>query len=169
MKKTLIILLPVILIVSLIGWFMMNNQTSQPQTNQPTPMPQQTVSNDSGMRVESNSVYVSGQGESDSLTVTMVTLVDPGYVVIHSDNNGKPGAVLGKSELLPTGTQNNAPIKLSRKTVNGEIIYAALYRDNGDKKHTSDDEPVRGANGEPMMMNVTVDDAVESSPDAVSL
>lgn len=170
MRKILLLVFPVIVVIGgLIIWSRSNTNTTQPQQDQQSTTQQQPVSNTSEMRVESNSIYVSGQGESSDLTVTMVTITEPGFVVIHADSNGQPGEVLGSSTLLQSGSHNNTPIKLSRKTVNGEIIYAVLHKDNGDGQYTSTDETVKGSNGEAMYMTVTVDKDAQSSSGDVSL
>jgi hypothetical protein len=168
MKKALILLIWVVIIVGVFVLAKDNSQSSKHQQVQPSPTPQ-AMSHSSGMMVENNSIYVSGQGESNALTVSMVTIVESGYVVIHADTNGQPGSVLGYSKLLPAGTHNNVPIRLSRKTVKGEIIYAMLHKDNGDKTYSSVDEPIKGSDGESMMMIVHVDETEETSPDAVSM
>jgi hypothetical protein len=53
-----------------------------------------------------------------------------GWIVIHEDNAGAPGAVIGKT-LLTAGVSQNVAITLSRDVVDGEVLYAMLHKDEG--------------------------------------
>jgi hypothetical protein len=127
-----------------------------------------TVTPGTGMMVEQNSIAASAQAGSQNIDASMVMLTKPGFVVVHEDKNGQPGAVIGSSKLIQPGmVQMNIP--LSRKTVKGEILYAMLHFDNGDGVYSDADQPVLGKNGSPIMMNITVGAEGSATPAAVSL
>lgn len=85
----------------------------------------------SGMLAEENAVMVSDQRPGTTVS-GMVVLAAPGYLVIHADNSGKPGAVLGSSALLRAGENANVKVALSRASRDGEVLYAMLHTDDGD-------------------------------------
>ena len=68
----------------------------------------------SGMRVEENAIYVEDQKPNTKVLVNTVTLSKPGFVVIHKNNNGNPGEVIGSSQYLPAGNSNNIVIKIKQ-------------------------------------------------------
>ena len=122
-----------------------------------------------GMMVDNNSIAVSGQGETNTLVASMGVLSDPGYIVVHEDNNGQPGKIIGVSKLVGPGMVHGVSVALSRKVVAGEKIYAMLHKDNGDKTYSDADSSVVGKNGEAIMMNITVQSGATTEPGAVSM
>jgi hypothetical protein len=113
----------------------------------------------SGLIIGENAIYVAAQPPGHSVSVSMVRLKRPGFVVIHEDRAGAPGKILGVSSLLPAGdTENLQPITLSRVTRDGETIYAMLHFDDGDGKFdvANDKAVLDSVGGEPMLMVVTV-------------
>lgn len=127
--------------------------------------------NDSaGLIISNNAIYVAEQTPGPSISVSVVRLEKPGFVVIHEDVAGAPGKIFGVSNLLPRGeTKNPLSIILSRPTRDGETIYAMLHFDNGDGKFDApNDKPaLDSVAGAPVMMIVTISkDATE--PGAVS-
>lgn len=123
----------------------------------------------SGMMVENNSIAVSGQGETNILVASMIVITNPGYVVVHEDNNGQPGKIIGVSKLIGPGMVHGVSIQLSRNAIAGEKLYAMLHKDNGDKTYSDTDIPVTGKNGEPIMMEVIVKTGIQTQPDSISM
>ena len=121
--------------------------------------------NSSGLIIDSSAIYVAEQKPGNSVIVSMARFEKPGFVVIHEDNVGAPGKILGASSLLASGEAKNLPpIMLSRLTRDSEEIYAMLHFDNGDGKFDAAyDKPVLDKVGnEPMMMITAVsEDAAE--------
>ena len=119
----------------------------------------------SGLVIGQNAIYVTEQTPGRSVTVSIVRLEKPGFVVIYQDAGGTPGAVLGVSNLLPAGeTEDAAPIILSRTTADGEVLHAMLHLDDGDGQFDAVvDQPARDPVGEgPVAMEVIVStDAAE--------
>ena len=128
-------------------------------------------SDSAGLVIGTNAIYVAEQAPLKTLTVAVVRLEKPGFVVIHEDAAGAPGRILGASNALPSGeTQKLAPIPLSRMTRDGETLYAMLHLDDGDLVFDAlKDTPALDRVGAlPVMMAVTVS-AQATEPDEVSL
>lgn len=78
------------------------------------------------------SVTISKHTPASTAVVDSTTLTQNGFVTIHDDQNGNPGGVLGASELLQAGTHENLVIKLTRKTQDGEKLFAVVHKDDGN-------------------------------------
>ncbi|MEK7281070.1 MAG: hypothetical protein AAB037_01800, partial [Chloroflexota bacterium] len=112
-----------------------------------------------GFVIGANAIYVAEQAPSPTLAVVVVRLEKPGFVVVHEDAAGAPGAILGRSAVLPAGETNNpASIPLSRPTRDGETLYAMLYLDDGDGifDATKDKPALDPVGALPVMMIVIV-------------
>ncbi len=123
-----------------------------------------TEKTSSGLFLGQNAIYVQDQPPGQTITIAFASLEKDGFVVIHEGKDAKVGAVIGKSSLLPRGeAENLSPIVLSRKTLDGETLFAILHRDNGDKTFNSqDDIPITDSEGNPFMMQFMIDkDAVQ--------
>ena len=127
--------------------------------------PSDTDGNSSGLVVGKNAIYVAEQVPSKTVSVVVVHLEAPGFVVIHEDVVGAPGSILGRSALLAAGeTKEPTLIPLLRTTKDDETIYAMLHLDDGDGIFDAGkDMPAKDSvSNEPMMMVVTVSaDAIE--------
>ena len=92
-------------------------------------------------------VSVSGEGsisvlpQPAGMTVAIAQVVMPqsGWVVIHEDNAGAPGRVLG-AQRFDMGTFTGA-VDLLRGTVAGGIYYAMLHADDGDRQYDTKKDP----------------------------
>lgn len=110
------------------------------------------TSNVSGIPAEENMVVVSEQKPGASIRGSLIVLAAPGYLVIHEDNNGEPGAILGASALLPAGENSNVTVTLSRATRDGETLHAMLHFEKGGNTAFSaaEDTPVPSRLGGPI-------------------
>lgn len=83
------------------------------------------------------------------VTVREAALTQHGYIVIHEDEEGQPGDVIGVSDLLEPATYRGFTVMLDRDTHAGERLYAMLHTDDGDGEFTfpQSDPPTRGADG----------------------
>jgi predicted lipoprotein with Yx(FWY)xxD motif len=103
--------------------------TPLPPTTTSAPLPQ--------VRVEDQSLA------RDSLTVASVTSPGAGWMVIHADKDGKPGAALGYSPVLEgVNTDVRVTIDASQATAR---VYAMLHIDAGTTgvyEFPGDDQPV---------------------------
>lgn len=67
---------------------------------------------------------------TNEVLVTSVHSVGPGFVVIHADSGGSPGAVLG-STAVPAASSNDVVVTLSRSVLFNEQLHAMLHVDAG--------------------------------------
>ena len=81
--------------------------------------------------------------ENDQVKVASFFLDKPGYVVIHADVDGKPGTVIGNSELV-SGSYSNFKVIIDA-TQAGTRVFAMLHYDDGDGQYEfpGDDTPVK--------------------------
>lgn len=167
-SKPLIVIL-VILLVSVAGYFAFVRGPAVEEE----PIKQVPIS-DSGdeaapLLVGNNAIYVSDVKPAASVKVGFATLAGGGYVVIHEDGEGKPGAILGSSDILPQGESRNFEATLSRESVDAETLYAMLHSDNGDGTfNPSDDPPIKDDQGNIILMKFQVSNSAEEAG-AVSL
>lgn len=121
-----------------------------------------------GLMVGDNAIAVSEQPPADSVTVSLATLAEDGYIVIHEAEEGAPGAIIAASGLLPAGTHNNVAVDLNAVPTDGSEFIAMLHTDNGDGQfNAADDAPVTHDGG-PIMMSFVIDSNAEV-PAAVSI
>lgn len=67
---------------------------------------------------------------TNEVTVAAVYSVGPGFVVIHADSGGSPGAVLG-STAVPSAFSSDVVVTLSRSVLFDERLHAMLHIDAG--------------------------------------
>ncbi len=97
-----------------------------------------------------NAVEVNDQPAGDKVEITMVTISKAGWVVIHEDDNGASGRVLGARRYEP-GIYL-AEVELLRPTESGKMYYAMLHLDDGDKEfNLNNDGPIKGEDGRVVM------------------
>lgn len=106
----------------------------------------------SGMRVEENAVLATEQKPDADIRVAEVYLAAPGYVVIHEDRSGEPGAILGASALLGSGQTVDVVVRISRAARDGERLHAMLHAEsNGNTAFDAEfDRPVESRLGGPL-------------------
>lgn len=111
-----------------------------------------TASTDTGaLTAAKNSVTLSDQYPGNVIYVSTVELAAPGWVVIHKDASGQPGAVIG-SLYFDKGLSPGGKVVLTEKTTEGGTYYAMLHSDDGDKKFdATKDLPLKGVNGMTIM------------------
>lgn len=121
----------------------------------------------SSMLAEENAVMVSDQRPGTTVTGTVV-LASPGYLVIHEDNAGQPGAALGASALLQAGQNSGLKVTLSRAMKEGETLHAMLHTDDGDRVFSAAlDTLVQSRLGGPI--HGTFEVSANASPEPVSM
>jgi hypothetical protein len=67
--------------------------------------------------------------QNNTVTVEKVTAAEPGWIVIHADSAGKPGADIGHAA-VQTGDNNNVMVTID-PTKATPILYAMLHVDKG--------------------------------------
>lgn len=68
-------------------------------------------------------------GENNVATVARVELLEPGWVLIHVDDDGQAGAVIGGVR-LEAGTHENVPITIDRRYAT-PALHVVLHEDDG--------------------------------------
>lgn len=97
-----------------------------------------------------NRMVVSDQFPGNIVYLSSVQLTQPGWVVIHKDNAGTPGAIIGY-QWFDKGI-NPGKITLSEGTVEGGVYYAMIHTDDGDKIfNATKDLPLKDAAGNIIM------------------
>jgi hypothetical protein len=155
MNKKISLILIIILVV---GFVIFRSKTNNDQA------PTNSNNSTAGMRVEDNAIYVQEQKPGKELIANMAVLKKPGFIVIHQDNNGVPGAIIGISQYLTEGEHDNVKIILNTSTMDKQTIYAMLHEDNGDKIFSETDTPVSSVTGGPIMMIITIDSGAPEQP-----
>ncbi|HEX2906211.1 MAG TPA: hypothetical protein VHO69_05080 [Phototrophicaceae bacterium] len=125
------------------------------------------------IRLSEQAVTTDDAGNS-VIVVDSALSAGPGFVVIHADDNGAPGAVLGFAPLAD-GANPDVSVTLDQGTVT-PVVWAMLHTDAGTEGEfeADADVPVTDANGDPIALSVNlsgVDGAVadvEATPEAVT-
>lgn len=135
----------VIIALIVLGFYMFSGKGTT-TTETPT-----TETPDTGsVAASANRVVVADQFPGNIVYLSSVQLAQPGWVVIHKDNAGTPGAIIGYA-WFEKGI-NPGKITLTEKTVEGGVYYAMVHTDDGDKVFdASKDLPLKDAKGDIIM------------------
>lgn len=137
------------------GYYLVSRGRTEKATPSPSP-----VSNESLVPGAKNAVAVSDYTVGKTVTVAIVLLQKPGYVMIHEDDKGNPGKIIGIGKLLPVGESTNVVVTLTRTSKEAEVLYAMLHLDDGDGKfNATTDNPITDSQRNVVMMNFTVEAA----------
>ena len=79
-----------------------------------------------------DSIFVANQKPGRFVNVGRAALSKKGYVAIHQEEAGAPGAIIGFGGLLNPVESKNLSVTLNRKSVAGESLYAMLHWDNSN-------------------------------------
>ena len=123
------------------------------------PVPSEVASGETTPLVSESkdAVTVSDQSTGDSMTIDSATLEDGGYVVIHEDADGKPGAIIGSSTYLPAETSEDIQLPLNRFAEEGEMLYAMLHSDDGNNLFQAvNDLPIKDSQGNIVVKKFTI-------------
>ncbi len=139
-------LAPILAILVIAGgayWYVNNNPATAPEAAEqqdpnvpPSEGAENTIevndnSNTAGNVPSADTIIVTQQSAGTYVTVDNVNLSKPGFVVIHSDNNGKLGPAVGYSGYLTAGSKQDLEVKAA--IVTGSKYWAEIHWDNGDK------------------------------------
>ncbi len=104
-----------------------------------------------------NTVTAPEQAGGSEVFIERATLTDDGYVVIHEDEDGTPGEVIGASDLLPKGEHVNLIIVLDKEVAEGDVLHAMLHKDDGDGVFDPEkDLPITDAGGNPVAAQFSI-------------
>ena len=138
----------VIIVLILLGYYMFRgDNTDTTGDNGNATSTQDTLVPGQGV----NRVVVTDQFPGNIVYLSSVQLTKPGFVAVYDDNNGTPGEIIG-TQYFDAGI-NPGRVTLTRSTVDGEVYYAILHTDNGDKVfNATQDVQLINAAGNPIMM-----------------
>lgn len=109
-----------------------------------------SMTNETGNAAEVNRIVMSDQYPGNVVYLSSVQLANGGWVEIHKDEGGVPGAIIG-STYFDKGI-NPGKITLSQPTVEGGIYYAMIHADDGDKVfNAAKDLPIKDSRGNIIM------------------
>lgn len=94
---------------------------------------------------------------ANEVIVSSVVYTGPGWIVIHTDNNGQPGPVIGHSA-VQAGQNTDVTVALDETPAEGDALWAMLHTDAGEEgtyEFPGADVPVM-LNGEIVMQQFTV-------------
>ncbi len=133
----------VIIVLIVVGIMVFGNGSGEPTDTAMT-------DTSGGSATESNRIVMSDQFPGNVVYISSVQLANGGWVTIHKDDAGKPGAIIG-SAYFEKGI-NPGKITLTSATVDGSIYYAMLRSDDGDKVfNESKDAPLKDSKGNIIM------------------
>ncbi|MDD5164987.1 MAG: hypothetical protein PHG25_00385 [Candidatus Pacebacteria bacterium] len=97
-----------------------------------------------------NRVVMGDQYPGNVVYLNSAQFENPGWVVIHADNAGTPGKIIGQMYFVAGISPGK--ITLTQPMVDGVTYYAMMHSDNGDKKFDATlDLPLKDANGNIIM------------------
>lgn len=132
----------VIIVLIILGYYMFKGDKAVSPTDDTTVAVDDTTMGQTG----ASRVAVTDQFPGNIVYVQSVQLENAGFVVIHKDNKGTPGAVIGY-QYFEKGI-NPGKITLTEATVEGGMYYAMIHSDDGDKKFDAvKDLPLKDAKG----------------------
>ncbi|MEK7464136.1 MAG: hypothetical protein AAB610_03395 [Patescibacteria group bacterium] len=135
----------VIIVLIILGYYMFNSKDAAAPS---------TIDDANGDAMiagkDVNRVVVTDQFPGNIVYLSSVQLTKPGFVVIHKDNAGVPGDVIGY-QYFDKGI-NPGKITLNAATTDGGIYYAVLYSDDGDRVFSATkDLPLKDASKNTIM------------------
>ncbi len=77
------------------------------------------------------SLTLEDQPLGDTVIIKALTLDKPGFVVIHKDGGGKPGPVIGNSDVIEAGSYEDFEVEFDTAQA-GERVFPMLHYDDGN-------------------------------------
>ncbi len=110
------------------------------------------------------------EDEADAVEIDSYTIDDDGFAVIHEDDDGQPGAIIGYTDLLEEGSGSDVVADLNRDAEDGETLWGMLHYDATDAglfEDPADQPPVLDDDEQPVVddFEVSVDDEPQPDPD----
>lgn len=103
---------------------------------------------------------------NNSITVKEVYADQDGWMVVHVDDNGKPGKVIGQTA-VKKGETNNVVVPLTEPVANGAKLWPMLHIDAGTigtYEFPGPDVPAKDAAGMVVMKDITINAASAAAP-----
>ncbi len=121
-SKGLIIGIIVVVVIGIFVWRYFSGKNA----------PSEQVGEEQQMAGMEDSIFVANQKPGRFVNVGRAALSKKGYVAIHQEEAGAPGAIIGFGSLLNVGESKNFSVTLNRKSVTGESLYAMVHWDNNN-------------------------------------
>lgn len=83
-------------------------------------------------KLSENAIVVLEQRLTDDVSINAINMEKAGFVIIHRDAGGKPGAIVGVSRWFPAGQYSDEEIGTTETLMDGVSYYAVLYVDDGN-------------------------------------
>jgi hypothetical protein len=74
-------------------------------------------------------VFEAQESDGTTIVVASVTLPAPGFIAVHGNADGAPGAVIGHSDLLPVGTSENVVVTLDTPLEATDLVFPMAHID----------------------------------------
>jgi|GEM_PF-3255978 len=102
---------------------------------------------------------INTQGNDQGIMLQSVDMPEAGFLVVHTDNNGQPGAIVGVSPLLQSG--NNTNVQIPANLMPGQQYIIEAHADtNGNQTFDANaDQPMKDSQGNVMMQPFTAPQA----------
>jgi hypothetical protein len=114
--------------------------------------------------------FLDQESSGASVVVDAANLPSGGYIVIHADDGGSPGEVLGHSEYIEPGTVSSFAVSLDGPISADQTLFAMLHKDTDDDQtyeFPDADGPYTNDAGDPIVddaeITVTEDGETEAS------
>lgn len=129
-------------------------QPEEESTAEPTEEPTEEMTEEPTEEMAANSVEVEDQelGEGNTVVVPSTTSEGPGWMVIHADEDGGPGPVIGWTA-VEAGENSDVEVELDPEGIT-ETLHAMLHVDagvEGEYEFPGDDVPAQDADGNVVM------------------
>jgi hypothetical protein len=113
--------------------------------------------------------------DGTSVVVASVTLSADGFIAVHADNNGSPGAVIGHSDLLPAGDSTDVTVTLDEAITESATLWPMAHIDmDRDGEYTfvppdnAIDVPGQTADGMVAVIPVVINVLPPTAPSALA-
>ena len=167
-----IIVLSVILLAGVVSLWFLGVQSNNLDGNNPEVSPEETRK-----AVENYKTLLTVQPQSDreSVVVSKVVLVQPGFVVVREVIDGTVGQIVEISSYLEAGTYSSIEIPLGEFYSGENELMVLLYEDAGSDQVLNDqDQPFVDENGDFVARfvatgDVVANEVIEAKPAGISL
>lgn len=83
-------------------------------------------------RTDASAISVESQPAGETVIVKRLLLGSRSWIVVHEDERGRPGGILGAARFT-SGTHTEVSVELLRSTEPGGVYYAMIHSDDGDE------------------------------------
>lgn len=107
--------------------------------DEPADTPETAAETDAGAAVPFAPSAISAEdqsGDGSTVVVESLTLPTPGFIAVHADDNGAPGAVIGNTEILPAGESTDVEVPISEPISGTATVWPMAHVDtNGNEAY----------------------------------